>query len=533
MNRYQQEVDWFSLYKGNTSRDDVLFTEDSTRHPAKMSTLLLRKILATMQEWEWLETGSCVVDPFGGRGTTAALWCAMHPENRAVTIELEPHFVAMQHANRDHAEKRLRRPLLWEILQGDSRKADELLRESAAGITSPPYGEALHKGNGQGLDAARKGKPGGGPLPAGVLDACYGRTEGNIGNIPDREPCAVTSPPYEGSLASGDPDEKGGLFRDQKRRNDRTLTGTYEGAITSPPFEGCLADTDRPAKHTAEYQAKYWHLTGLGNRAYSAVTSPPYEGDQPCQSQSAVLKEHGYEGFKVGNHKRDVRLSGAVTSPPYEAQSGGSGPASAKGQIGERGILVRHAASNTGSAYRAVTSPPFEGVVATGDPNFLTPGEQGKRNPSKSNLPSNGSTEGQIGATQSETYADACLAVYSALARAGVRYLAVVTKNPTRAGKLRRLDKLTARLLRASGYRIRGWRRAWLYESETQLRARGVGQEGLFPEHDAPGKLKGRLSFFKRIQLAKGGVAAQWEDVFLAELIPEHDTAAPENAPRK
>jgi len=62
----------------------------------------------------------------------------------------------------------------------------------------------------------------------------------------------VSSPPYTASLASDDPDKRGGLFRDPKRRNDKTLTaeygqsdgqlgamreGDFEGMVTSPPYE--------------------------------------------------------------------------------------------------------------------------------------------------------------------------------------------------------------------------------------------------------------------------------------------------------
>ncbi len=44
-----------------------------------------------------------------------------------------------------------------------------------------------------------------------------------------------------------------------------------------------------------------------------------------------------------------------------------------------------------------LSSPPFGGIVATQDPDFLTPGEQGKRIPSKSNMADYGSTPGNLG----------------------------------------------------------------------------------------------------------------------------------------
>jgi DNA modification methylase len=56
----------------------------------------------------------------------------------------------------------------------------------------------------------------------------------------------------------------------------------------------------------------------------------------------------------------------------------------------------RNFASLIGQCQACVTSPPFAGIVATQDPNFLTPGEQSKVNPSKSNLADYGSSPGQL-----------------------------------------------------------------------------------------------------------------------------------------
>jgi hypothetical protein len=135
----EPEGDWYGLYK-STSRDDHLFTAASVKHPAKCSLALCNKILDTMQEWGWIETGSLVVDPFGGRGTTALCWLARNAANRALTVELEPHFVEMQNRNKEHAERRLHRELAWVILQGDSRRFAEYYAEGkAASVLSAPY----------------------------------------------------------------------------------------------------------------------------------------------------------------------------------------------------------------------------------------------------------------------------------------------------------------------------------------------------------------------------------------------------------
>ena len=83
--------------------------------------------------------------------------------------------------------------------------------------------------------------------------------------------------------------------------------------------------------------------------------------------------------------------------------------------------------------------------------------------------------------------------------------ICVVTKNPTRAGKLRRLDIDTAMLLEKSGYQIVDYHRAVLFKTYEQSTLTGETKK----EH------KGRLSFFKRLSLSKGNQAAMWEDVLI------------------
>jgi hypothetical protein len=540
---------WYGLYPADSSYDDVLFPRsrqvpkregqgglfeaeevpaedapDSVTHPAKMSLNLLRRILQEMTERGWLKPGECVVDPFGGRGSTAAVWCAMHPENRAVTVELEPHFVAMQQGVKAAAEKRIGRELRWTIVQGDSRRVDELLTEAGVGVTSPPYSntEIMHIGHSIGDAWAENGQA---AIPAengNKRTRRYGFSEGQIGQCPDREPvavlsppygngviaradveklkaltqdptsslygrnpdgawfqamaagyvnsegnidncadAAVLSPPYEASLASGDPTEKGGLFRDPKRANDRTLSNGYAASVTSPPY----GDVN-PAKSGAGID-KNWecYRASGGGSSFEAYS----------QQQARHSQHYGEAEGQIGRLPDPAPLAGCL-SPPYEAQSGGSGEASRAKQP-DPGVADR-------CGYKT---------------------------------DSNGAEAGQIGATQGETYSDAVFQVYAALARAGVRYVCTVTKNPTRDGKLRRLDKLTARLLRQAGYRIVTWRRAWLWETEGQRDSR-EGQSMLDASLPAGMRPQGRLSFFKRLHLAKGAVAAQWEDIFLCEL---------------
>jgi len=83
--------------------------------------------------------------------------------------------------------------------------------------------------------------------------------------------------------------------------------------------------------------------------------------------------------------------------------------------------------------------------------------------------------------------------------------ICTVTKNPTRAGKLRRLDLDTLRLLELAGYSVVDFHRAVLFKTYEQATLTGETKK----EH------KGRLSFFKRLSLQKGNQAAMFEDVLI------------------
>jgi hypothetical protein len=653
-------LDWHRCYTGDTSRDDLLFKKASVAHPAKGSLPLFNRILDTMIEFGWLENGACVVDPFGGRGTTALLWACRHPENRAVTVEIEPHFVQMQHENKAYAEKRLGRALRWEIIQGDSRNCDSLLAEAGCcAVGSPPYrttggdspacrGEGRRPGKGPGVFRReiygshpgnlgnlpdKDDPPEAAPAPVMIASPPYGQgvigkanpkqaerlraltqdpnsslhgrdpngrwfqameqgyinSPGNIDLCPDEAPVsALGSPPYEASLASDDPEKRGGFLKsDPKRRNDRTMNAGYAppAAISSPPYETSI---------NADQHGIDWTKAGpaTGNR----------KRGEGCKHEETFRAQLNYRAPEA-----------AIGSQPFESQSGGH-PLPTSGPLADPALHARHAASkiNPQAGYgagAALGSPPYADSVhgrqddATSNGIGRTDGRvHGRERTATGDY---GSAPSQIGAMQSESYAGACLQVYQALARAGVRFVCLVTKNPTRrltgvkwcacfherewslrrlnrlaaklhryplpvalwlvvmfaawvetldeggwpetdtarhqtvilggnrylccgdcgkpipraGGELRRLDKLTARLLRQAGYRVVAWRRAVLFEEETDRHER-LGQGSLFgDEVPRSGKKTGRLSFFRRLSLSKGGVAASHEDCFFAELV--------------
>jgi len=163
---------------------------------------------------------------------------------------------------------------LASLPEGDTPQISQVPQAGAV-VSSMPYAQIRPEKNSTGVDLAKQYQTyraqGGG---ASYEKFCatqrlhsqgYGTTPGNLGNLPAGEPpCAVvasppyaggcqhtggddphpeyvqggtyygvslagaiSSPPYTASLASDDPDKRGGLFRDPKRRRDRNMTGEY------------------------------------------------------------------------------------------------------------------------------------------------------------------------------------------------------------------------------------------------------------------------------------------------------------------
>lgn len=148
----------------------------------------------------------------------------------------------------------------------------------------------------------------------------------------------------------------------------------------------------------------------------------------------------------------------------------------------------------------ALTSPPYDGNVSASksDPH---PARQ-------QSVPAGriyGTSNGQLGAETGDDYKSAMLQVYQQAAQV-CKVLVVVTKNPTRKGRLLPLHRTTARLLKAAGFRVVDYHRAMLWEEQEQ--------NDLFGEnHKRP---RGRMSFFKRLSYEKGAPVAKWEDVLFA-----------------
>jgi hypothetical protein len=220
---------WYGLYSQGWGNDLV---PEAYCHPAKVRPALARKIYEHAIERGWLERGSVVIDPFAGIAGFAlsAMRFGMH----FVGVELEDRFIQLGRQNIELWNKKYSALPGWGsavLLQGDSRELGRVVGEAGAVVSSPPYADGCtHTG-------------GDDPRPEFIKGGEY-RGVGIAG--------AISSPPYAESLASDDPDKRGGLYRDPKRRNDKTLTaeygqsdgqlaqmppGEFDGIVSSPPWE--------------------------------------------------------------------------------------------------------------------------------------------------------------------------------------------------------------------------------------------------------------------------------------------------------
>ncbi len=156
-----------------------------------------------------------------------------------------------------------------------------------------------------------------------------------------------------------------------------------------------------------------------------------------------------------------------------------------------------------------ISSPPYEdceGQPSLGSVNKDRWGEEGTNIVKRRGLSGEyGQSSGQIGNEKSESYLSAMRQVYSEAAKV-CDVLALVTKNPTRNGRLRKLDEDTIALLEATGWRIVCHHHAILFEEQES--------QDLFG--DTHKKAHGRLGFFKRLSWQKGAEVAKWEDVIIA-----------------
>ena len=310
-------------------------------------------------------------------------------------------------------------------------------------------------------------------------------------------------------------DPKWEIIQDDARHLSELLNGGV--AITSPPYgDTSLHGGDVEQRRKRMIEAGYDPKTILGGNArsgewkgYSAIVSPPYgniEIGKGLNTKPPREGHHDQTGRSSNEPSQRITTYSAIVSPPYGEMIGqNGGPIDPNYKVGVSTLTARKysdTSTNIGNLKDVgIVSPPYG--LGEGLGHADTPG---KIIDEKSLHRRYGNSEQQIGNQTNETYLMAMERVYSESYKAGISPLVTVTKNPTKNHKLRRLDLDTAMLLEKVGYKIVDYHQAVLFKTKTQ--------QTLFGEEKT--EIKGQVSFFKRLSMQKGNVAADHEDIIFA-----------------
>jgi hypothetical protein len=579
--------DWHRLYKHGWKGAIV---DDAFAHPAKFARDLIRAIYDHAIEEGWLKPGDKVLDPFGGvaLGALDAMrlglnWVGMELEPKFVGLGTRN----IQLWDGQFKSVIPGWGAAW-LYQGDSRYLGMLLGRAKieghrACVTSPPYegggigtrSEAWHEreasgkyprigasnfhdgGYGDMVEGQLGSMPGGDfdlslssppfgagetrdrmPVQDGSVSDCITRAytqdqqgvvEGNLAHLDDGEgfEVAVASPPFQGSVGSDDPDKRGGLYRDPKRRKDVSLTGTYgetpgqlgamQGSVGSPPYpvatEG--AGINRPGHRpetmrgvlkdgTLSMGDTPGQLGGMNGEFRATDGSPPFEGQVAWQDKefraphqsaehgrdeeaaSVVGRDYGQEPGQLG--AMSGGLPASISSPPWERGAEGN---IRKEKFRDPEAFAAQMSSGDGQGTRHGTTPESRLAQMERDQERVY-----------------GGTAGNVGNEEAETFWGAARViveqVYQLLTPGGV--CVWVCKDFVRKGQRVPFTHQWAQLCISVGFEWLHEHRCWVVEDNgTQL--------GLFGEEDNKDFVKERKSFFRRLAERRGSPRIDYESV--------------------
>jgi len=530
------ERNWYKCYgEGWTG----MIIPDAFAHPAKFSRALIRRIYQHAIEQGYLTEGDTVLDPFGGvaLGGLHAMRNGLH----WVGVELEEKFVTLGGQNIDLWDEQFGRMPRWgtaTLVQGDSRELGNVLVEAGGVVSSPPYAETAVEKSSDGVDLRKQyntyQEQGGGAsfeafcATQRLHSQGYGGSDGQMaamkpgshativssppyadgcahtgGNDPNPEHVkggklygvgiagAISSPPYSESLASDDPDKRGGLFRDPRRRSDKTLT--------------------------AEYGETPGQLGGMKAGEFGAVVGSPL-------FQQSVSRDTVDKDARVAL-ARQLGISNAKHITAIDMEKVGQRTqryGNTDGQLGQM---------NGGDFEAVVSSPPWEGTLESGeglDVNKLYDGMVDRHGRSGSDSDRQkqvelmtkriqgreyGESDGQLGQDEGETFWAAARQImeqcYQVLAPGAVAIW--VLKSFVRNKQIVDFPDQWRQLGEACGFESVEWIRAWLVEDRGK-------------QWDLWGNLEERRverkSFFRRLAEKNGSPRIDYE-VVLVQRKPE------------
>lgn len=367
------------------------------------------------------------------------------------------------------------------LIRGNSMELASLL-ESVELVISSPYGGELSLGGGAGI-LARDEKL---RLRHGMNleNINYGSTPSQLGAM------SLGSPTFGPTLASDDPDKRGGLYSDPKRRGDKNLTAEYGnepgqmGMMTlgSPPFQNQLPSHDNfIAPHDS---------TGLMNKNYNDAY-----GD--ADGQLSVL---------------------SLGSPSWAGNSGGQTEAARNGI--DPGVFARHQGGMNGGVGQTegnigampivgIGSPPFLESIPQQDKEFVAPHD------STGNLKASyGTSPDQLGNANPTTFWSASETIIRQMAQImPPGSISIwVTGDFITNGKRYEFSRLWAELCEYCGYELIEWIRAWKINNVADALTLEGGKKEI---------TKGGVSFFRGLVNKKHKDAGnhdlviEWEDVLI------------------
>lgn len=451
---------------------------DAFSHPAKFSLGLIERIYDYLLDRGYVHKGDTVGDPFGGVavGGLAAAYRGL----RWVGVELEPKFINLARANINlHRSKLeyLNLPLP-QIIQGDSRRFDELIPGRDAVITSPPFTQGYQSGGG--INKKGYGPNGEDKVGQRTYQAQGGdRVAGNIETLKEGSVDAcISSPPYA-TISTG----AGGL---------NTKPAKHPGQQSGRSAASSSQDTDQ------RYGDSEGQISRLKDGGIEAVvSSPPWEANAEGARKASKFKDPS--AILKSGRGHGASDAAVLAQAERDAQNTyGESP----GQIGKL---------KGGSVDAIATSPPYAGSIKNVEGCGTDPKASDRKcgpNSQQASREGYGNTSGQIGREDGETYWQAMAQVYLSCLKAikpgGV--LVLVLKDYVKDRKRVPLCDDTARLLEHIGFVEVERIHAMLVKETTH--------GDLFNGVDI--KKKSRKSFFRRLAEAKGSPKIDFEEVIIA-----------------
>ena len=278
---------WYGLYRSSLKS---ILTQDSIKHPAKVSWGLATRIYEHLVAEGWVRPGiDLVLDPMAGVGTFGV--AAAHAGIRFLGIELEPRFVAIAAGNFERYRRAwtqfgMPQPL---IIQGDARNLLALVGEADCVVSSPPYNLPMSQDH----NGSRKGIRGTTPSEAGAF-VKYGNTPGQIEGLPMGDlGMVVSSPPYADGCTHGHKlvDAHAEYIQGGHRGHVLESYGNTPGQLGEMPPGDVKAVLTSPPYGEAQTGGG---LARIVERPHGSLTTCGYQGQGTTHGQCAAMPAKTY-----------------------------------------------------------------------------------------------------------------------------------------------------------------------------------------------------------------------------------------------